>query len=367
MIKRDKPNKFRIRTKKFFLTYPRLPKREDLIEIALLHYERTFKLQRSNFHYLISEELHKDGNPHLHVYLEFDKVQKIYSEGKLDLVIDKKNYHGNYQSVKFKHSTIEYIIKSTTDGKEYKTNMNLPVIGEKYYDNIYDHLHAVVMTSGFSTGVDVLYQQYPRESIQRGSSLLKNMELASSYKYSIEDQTPRHRLEDFVDVPQPLLDWIEKDTPPSVLISGESNVGKTALAKALMFKRNTRYLFVRHIEGIKDYRPDFHTGIIFDDINIATMDKSQMINLFDVEDVQHLRILFKCSQVRPHTCKIFTTNNPSPYINHGDKALTRRLLHVSIEKTMIPNSLDGDTILVPNSPNDPAGILGTTKTEDSNR
>lgn len=50
----SKKKKFRIRTKKFFLTYPQLPKgKEDTFaEIAISHYEFVFSTPRDEFSYL---------------------------------------------------------------------------------------------------------------------------------------------------------------------------------------------------------------------------------------------------------------------------------------------------------------------------
>jgi len=139
---------FRLRTKRFFLTYPQLPLVDNLQEQAITNFERVFMMKRDNFRYVISEESHEDGNPHLHVYLEFDSVQGIYSQTKLDLVlkgIGEQSFHGNYQTVKSEHAAIQYVIKAAESFDEFCTNKDLPVYLGKYFTSVEEHLHSIVV------------------------------------------------------------------------------------------------------------------------------------------------------------------------------------------------------------------------------
>jgi hypothetical protein len=102
-----------------------------LEEIALSHFENSFKMKRKDFQYLTSVEFHEDGNPHLHVYLEFGMPQSIYSESKLDIKIGDSSFHGNYQSVKSSNATIQYVIKVAGRFDNLNTNMNLPIYKNK--------------------------------------------------------------------------------------------------------------------------------------------------------------------------------------------------------------------------------------------
>jgi hypothetical protein len=71
---------FRIRSKKFFLTYPQVPDIPELKQQFLNSLKKSFLNQEMK--YIISKEFHQDGNPHIHVYLECENQQQIYSTDK---------------------------------------------------------------------------------------------------------------------------------------------------------------------------------------------------------------------------------------------------------------------------------------------
>lgn len=205
---------FRLRTKRFYLTYPQLPAGDyDFTEIALKTYEQIFSLDRTRFNYVISMEKHKDGNDHLHVYLQFEFVQKIYSANKLDLILTTNQgktmtCHGNYQSVKSQHKTLSYITKESA----FETNMELPIHSGTYYSNPHDHLYKVMKTDGLRASIDVLYKLYPSLAVKRGSTILNNLILAAKYKFEAnrEAKKPRFELQDFKNIPPEIYSWMEK-------------------------------------------------------------------------------------------------------------------------------------------------------------
>lgn len=91
---------FRINAKRFFLTYPKctLSKEELRDELEKMH---------SIDHYIISEEKHEDGTPHLHAYIQFTKKLNIKDANHFNI----KNFHPNTQAVKDKVSCIRYVKK----------------------------------------------------------------------------------------------------------------------------------------------------------------------------------------------------------------------------------------------------------------
>lgn len=321
-----KTKKFRLRTKKFFLTYPQLPKVEDLKSQALEQFEKIFMMTRDEFGYLMSVEDHEDGNPHLHVYLEFNLVQGIYSESKLDLTFAGETYHGNYQSVKSEHGTIQYILKSVDDFDGAFKNIKLPIYKGKYYADINEHLHEILSKEGLESAQAVLFREYPKQAIQRGTTLLANMELTNWFNNNRKEAEapPSYTLENFGNLSQPLIDWIKSPEPLTVLIFGPSGLGKTELVKAIMHHRGKKTIFIREKEELKNFRESYHDGIIFDDVDVSTMSREELIHLFDQDNPSTIRILYRSVRIPAKVEKVFTTNTPGGFLRN-DEALKRRL------------------------------------------
>jgi hypothetical protein len=363
-MSKQKNREFRLRTKKFFLTYPQLPNIPNLVELALTSFETIFKMNRRDFKYLISVELHADGNPHLHVYLEFGLPQGIYSVNKLDLLIDEEIFHGNYQSVKSKHATIQYIIKSVENIEELTTNLVLPFYNNRYYSNINEHLYDILVNENYQSAIDALYLQYPKEAIQRGSAIIGNLELADVY-HSIKRKLarpPKYTLDNFKEIPESLIEWLEEENPKTLILFGPSGTGKTGIAKALLHSKGFKYLFVRDINALKEFRPSLHDAIIFDDLDTEFLKKEGMIHLLDVEDESQVRILYKYMDIPENTRKIITTNNLYEYTKHG-KVIQRRVTTVEIKEPQFllsPTEESADSF--PSSPK--LDISGATATVD---
>lgn len=99
----------RLKAKGWFLTYPKCPL---LKEEALQILDRRFAITE----YVICEEQHKDGSPHLHAFIKLaDRV--YFKSDRFDL----DGYHGEYQIAKSFKAVVRYVIK----GKNYITNMDI--------------------------------------------------------------------------------------------------------------------------------------------------------------------------------------------------------------------------------------------------
>jgi len=87
--------------------------------------------------------LHQDGNPHIHVYLEFPKTQSIYSRTTLNLDIHDEEpivREESYEATKYKNKTLEYLYTyAKTVGYSYLTNIILPIIDVGLYTKTEGH------------------------------------------------------------------------------------------------------------------------------------------------------------------------------------------------------------------------------------
>ena len=323
---------FRIRSRRFFLTYPQLPAEAiNLEEIAISNYERIFSMKRSDFHYVACVELHGDGNPHLHVYLEFASVQKIYSANKLDLIIDgyEEPFHGNYQAVKSERATIEYIMKAGVG--QVKTNKKLPIVNGVYYSNCEEHLNAVLRASGLAEAKNVLFDQYPREAIRRGNHLLLNLIGMSSHLQELRSSTHVHvyDLTEFQNISATVWRWVENPSIGTLVLYGPSGTGKTELAKALLKSMGLNYIIIGDKNSLRKFDVSLHQAIIFDDMNFEPIAREELIALLDTHNGGDIRILYSVVHVPGYVARIFTTNRPQNLFQH-DSALERRAVPVEV-------------------------------------
>lgn len=104
--------KFRICSKKLFLTYPQC-------DLDYSPIEDVIKMWGTPLYYVISKELHKDGTPHRHAAILYASEIDIKRPDALDVL----GHHGNYQSAKQFDNVVEYVKKDKEfiEFGDYKT------------------------------------------------------------------------------------------------------------------------------------------------------------------------------------------------------------------------------------------------------
>lgn len=100
-------SKFRINSKKVFLTYPQTDITPEMVRNNL---ETKFPDTTA---YIIAQENHNDTDgQHIHAYIDFQTKIDVKNEQYFDQLGEK---HGNYQTVKDKHATIKYVLGLTEE------------------------------------------------------------------------------------------------------------------------------------------------------------------------------------------------------------------------------------------------------------
>lgn len=136
----NKNKGFRLNAEKLFMTYPQC---EVDPHGALLCLQQNKYLQNKIKNYIIAQEVHQDGNKHLHVYLHLNKKVDIKNQYGLDLkffdtgfggdnggINDHQTYHGNYQTVRNTIAVMKYVTKETNYISSY-TEEELINLGKK--------------------------------------------------------------------------------------------------------------------------------------------------------------------------------------------------------------------------------------------
>lgn len=97
----ENQKKFNLQGKNFFLTYPKCLLEKEEVRDLLLNIVPCECI-------IIAKELHKDGTPHIHVFMTTDKKVRT----KLASFFDLSTYHGNYQTARDSDDVYAYICKT---------------------------------------------------------------------------------------------------------------------------------------------------------------------------------------------------------------------------------------------------------------
>lgn len=286
---------FRLNCGQLFLTYPKCPI-DPLTALPLLEAMLDFE------EYVIAQELHEDGEKHLHVYLRRGQGKKwnIRDPRRLDL----SGHHGNYQSVRNANAVKKYVTK---DGN-YVTNMTM----DSTPTNPYQRLLATPNLT-MEEALKVLSEtpQGARDLILHRDQIMKTLQAMRPRETEI-----KYSLQDF---PGWTIDW---PVSTVLILSGPTNTGKTALAKALLAPRP---LFVTHLDTLKIWDPELYSGVIYDEANLKHLPRESQIHHLSLDESLDLHSRYRPAYLTAGRKVVFTTNlHPCDILNWDCPAIRRR-------------------------------------------
>ena len=136
-------DRFRLRSKKFFLTYPKCPiTPEEALPLLSA-------IVSADGH-IIAQEKHADDSLHLHVYLEAAETMTVNGSTTLDLEKDGVRYHGNYQSVRSRNRVMNYV------KKEGNFITNIPDLSTSTATNVWTEALILATTEGPKRALELL-------------------------------------------------------------------------------------------------------------------------------------------------------------------------------------------------------------------
>lgn len=128
------------------------------------------------------------------------------------------------------------------------------------------------------------------------------------------------------------IDWrngVKSEEITSLILWGESGIGKTQFAKALL----PGALLASHIDDLRSFDPGTHNGIIFDDMDFAHTPRTSQIHLVDFDEDRSIHCRYDVAFIPAGTQKIFTTNEAGGRIvDLRDAAIKRRVRVVELIK-----------------------------------
>ena len=216
---------------------------------------------------IVSRETHKDGNFHLHCYLQYDKQFTSSKQNVFDLVVGEKSFHPNIQPTKKKSDWINYITKSDSEYVAYGIDVGAYLRADK--DKKSYCFYAEVIKKGVIT----------KEMVQENPKMLKGL------KNLLNDLEAYKMLPSESEVvKEPLTSvniWgVEHQVMPRVFkqkqlwVCGSKNKGKTSFINSLIEKGYKGYEMPTNNDwtGYNDsydfmYIDEFKGGISIQELN----------------------------------------------------------------------------------------------------
>lgn len=320
----QKNGTFRVSAVKFFLTWPKCPLSKETVK------ELLWEIKAPKF-YIICEETHLDGSPHIHAYVEFNKRVETRNSSYFNL----NSYQCNIGRVRHKWRAINYCKKDgnfiTNIKKINKKYKNLNLVNNAKYVTVVE----LARNGQIQEAFDELIKINSKIVINNGIRIMKNLEFIYN-----NEQKKKKKKNAVPPPPKPCYDFDEQKElmtyredfmfKKSLWLSGPTSWGKTEYAKSL-FKNP---LVVTHLDDLKKLT-DNYDGIVFDDMDFRGMPSSLVLHITDVINGGSINVKYSHVSIPPGVPRVFTSNTP---IFDDDKVnyLHRRVFFVMLEQTLIP-------------------------------
>lgn len=117
------------------------------------------------------------------------------------------------------------------------------------------------------------------------------------------------------------LDYHEDIPPTSLVLGGRAGVGKTTWA---IRNAPRPLLVIKHIEDLLFYRRDFHKALLFDDCSFTHMPRQQQLGIVDREQNVTIHLRHIVARIPEFVPRIFTCNIGHLPVDLSDEAIARR-------------------------------------------
>lgn len=251
----------------------------------------------------VCRERHDDGNYHNHVVCKF--VRRVQSRN--ERVFDILGRHPNIQPVRSIKRALDYVTK---DG-EFRDFGSVPAGSQRKTAS--EILQLAANASEAEYWVAAAEARIPYQYAAKFRQLVhtSGTEEISSYDGNLEWERA-----DLQITPLP--------SALSILLVGPSGIGKTSWVKRVCPKPA---LWVRHIDVLRSFRPDYHRCIVFDDMSFSHMPVQAQIHLVDWQDTSHVHCRYGHATIPAGTLRFFTCNS-YPFAPHP--AIVRRIHYMEL-------------------------------------
>ncbi|AAC09254.1 Rep [Potato yellow mosaic Trinidad virus] len=232
------PKRFRINSKNYFLTYPKcsLSKEEALSQLQNLNTPTNKKFIK------ICRELHENGEPHLHVLVQFEGKYQCTNNRFFDLVSPTRSthFHPNIQGAKSSSDVKSYIDKDgdSVEWGEFQIDGRSARGGQQSVNDTYAK---ALNAASAAEALQIIKEEQPQHFFLQHHNLVANA--AKIFTKAPEPWVPPFQLSSFTNVPDEMQEWADNyfgrgaaarpERPISIIIEGDSRTGKTMWARVL--------------------------------------------------------------------------------------------------------------------------------------
>jgi len=306
------PTAFRLKGKRFHLTYSQCPLERDRI------FEFLSTLGKDVIRCRIGCELHDDGSPHRHVAIEYASAwDRRNASSFFDIdgfhpqILPKRTkseWSAAWEYAKKEGDFADYIDE---DEAEKTSSLSDLVEGSKSYKEFLDAID--------------------RRGTQFG--LAKEMWRVCTSRASItltDENISEHAVGTIPSLHLQALRF-DPDESRSVILQGNTELGKTTWAMINMPKP---CLWVNQVEDLRDFREGYHKSIIFDDVCYQHRPRSEQLYLVCNRQprncwARYTNIRLPRGVYKVFTCNAGTDKLPVMY-NMGDDAIDSRCKLIQI-------------------------------------
>nr|ATI96922.1 replication-associated protein [Tomato yellow leaf curl virus] len=231
------PRLFKIYAKNYFLTYPNcsLSKEEALSQLKNLETPTNKKYIK------VCRELHENGEPHLHVLIQFEGKYQCKNQRFFDLVSPNRSahFHPNIQAAKSSTDVKTYVEKDGDfiDFGVFQIDSRSARGGQQSANDAYAE---ALNSSSKSEALNILKEKAPKDYILQFHNLSSNLDRI--FSLPLEVYVSPFLSSSFNQVPDELKKWVAENVvssagrpwrPISIVMEGDSRTGKTMWARSL--------------------------------------------------------------------------------------------------------------------------------------
>nr|AWX66805.1 replication associated protein [Pepper huasteco yellow vein virus] len=231
------PKRFRLNAKNYFLTYPQcsISKEEALAQIQNLSTPVNKKYIK------ICKESHEDGQPHLHVLIQFEGKYQCTNNRFFDLVSSTRSahFHPNIQGAKSSSDVRRTSTKTAihVEWGEFQIDGRSARGGQQSANDTYAK---ALNSASAEEALQIIKEEQPQHFFLQFHNIVSNANRI--FHTPPEPWVPPFQLSSFNNVPEIMTQWVSENVcdaaarplrPLSLVVEGPSRTGKTLWARSL--------------------------------------------------------------------------------------------------------------------------------------